>query len=889
MFLGSHGIHQFTYFLVPTFQVPIPRIPSKAALTIGDNIKMRPALGNFKSFSRQSSVSSNSSPIDLSIPRNSEPTQIMKIKSQKRIKKEAKIKEEKDSDSTVKLKHASLLAALEGKFVNKDAISTYAKEMNTKESNVNNVNDNLAKHFVPVQHILKKERVVNKTEDSEHVDQHIDNEIDVDDKAVRIEGAVRHNGPIVPDSKKSNKVATKTGHEQMVTNATEMVNKMEKMNGASTELKSQPLLASQSLLTAQQFLLSQQVLASQPQLLTDFSDLLKSMSGSLKSFDVLDLVKQLIPPQGMQLNSNVSALARSLSVSSEHSFASIKVDQHLKVEKQKYEKGLDMKPPRAVESRYSNVEGIVKLNNDSNDDDDVDLTTKTAMDEVLAMQTKVSNNSTVTVGRLNEKDLAENVSDNDVDDLNESMDDGDEEDHEHEEDGANLVIDEEERGESTSDINKVSKKVDKSKAENGGVDRISDIVVADGFIKKHKMKGEIKDTGIKKAKLNETSEDRVPPVPGSNTQNANLSSTNSDNFSPLVTKLDSKKVNLSSPNVTNLLPVTTIAGDKLKQGKRHTLFYKDAGGSKTVRILMDDSEQSSLVVQQMIQASQKMNVNSTEGNNPMSPNVSVLRDTSIQNSETMSTNRNPLISVQSTLPMIALQKGLAVSSFQNVGTDSSKPYTVKAVTSEIPKHSSNAMRLPIKLGSYTVPVVSTCMSTLGNNIATSQVTLTPGSYQNINVQSLKLPLPCVNASSVQNLLTVLAREKGAESAKSIYSNEAHSQIASKNIYPIVSNSSDLRKANGNKVLKKGSAKVPDTFPTHHITDMKNRQSKPVPLASEGTLTKVNPDIKNKLSKALNSSQRKLTTAHSLDELKGLRKTEGLSEHFGTGTETRQQL
>lgn len=833
------------------------------------------------------------------------------------MKKEIRVKEEKEPKSYLKSKHASLLAALQGKFGDKSVLDIFEKGDNAKDDKNS-----------PAEYIISKEEILGKhkgTADKDDHSENSENETDTcneDDSYTDGKRLETDSGEIVPRRDKSDKVqvdlrkamSSKTEHKSA------KVDENFKLPGEITVLESQQLLMSHP------WLLSQQLLASQPHLASNFSDLLQSMSGPLKSLDVLELMKQILPQQPGILNSNVTSqiskpvVEKSLAPSVTDNVNN-NIDKENKDEDSlndqntsrkiyiKEEPNLDSPSSNALVSSEADDEvsnGLKDTNNEQ--PDDVDMTVVN-QEDVFVRDGGILKDS-------GDKHSVESTSNGD------GIAEAEEDD--------NLVIDEEEKDiDEKKDADNGLVIGESSECGNEANGHSSDMKTVDsnGPSRKHKLTEITNETGTKKAKFSEELPENVPvsdkgskpsePVArlsaGSTTSATSVSqsvsqslaqclSTESLIFSPLnsveTAKLETVTVPTSPANLTNVIPITSsVVGNKLKKGTSHTIFYKHGQDLKPVRILIDDTEQSSLVLQKMLQATQlNVNVKSMNDNESDSSNTTVV-NTSTNLISVMSSdgdvsslqNRAPLIHAiggnKTIIPIGSLTSGVFMSSPQFVSVDSATTLTVPAASSSKPAIST--MRLPTKISPYVVSNLN--LTTVNQPLMSVKANVT-NSFQNAYIESIKSTLHAkenksqdlVSDKMVNNTKDVSKSNVGMSELNNVVVSENSSQDSSKDF-----GKSDVRvrTSSVNKVWKGSSSSASEA-----TQDAKNRQNKAASTVSEGTLTKVNPDIKNRLSKALNCPQRKLSTTNGTEGYKGLNKVEKtVLGNMGTVSESRQQL
>lgn len=928
---------------------------------------------DYRSLSRQSSVSSNSSPIDLSIHRNQESPPTVRQKGTKRLKKEPKV------NSAIKEKNATIVAALEGK----PGIKGY---------HVSGLNKNREQKRAFSMKTVKgstgvTDKVIEQTDDGAKSSE--GNEMDTSTPGNVAEGrnvmegiecesntvvVGMENSPQMPILTRMDSVACEADDRLLETDNDKHADRKKdtdkhiKSPVKLMTLDSHQLLASRALLS-QPLLAS---LTSQHLLASNFGDLLKSIPG-FKSIDVLDLVKQIIPP-GIQMESGASGAAvESAASNADNSAVTENQNQTAdKLAENREEMNIDENDSESVnQSSEETHMDSCKIPVESTLTDAVDAE---EADMPEADVTSEPDNGKVDDDKLNVLALKRNSDDadsskgytmkgterwvNHIDDegdgemqeeengkcdnlANDEVDDcksgGQEEVVESVEED-NLVIDE--AMEVTVDDSEGVQECDEDNMEDVSNEVDNTETGEDNADRKHKLDDSIKQ-------VNEEISEAKPDLLGSNKSEESDASrlellgksdeslasssvyvTGTDSLtvnSPVcsqtfITRISTASVPITkpmemttsssvtitssgidertstTPNVGNIMSAAAIVGDVLKQGKSHTLYYKDSGGYKPVRILIDDSEQSSLVFQRMLQATQlTMNVAASD------------KDLQVISSSPFITGVNtsiPVVSSSMTVPAgmsdnacaSLVQLGNPVSSVSITNSNSVRVLDASVRSSE-KTHHNGPVDLQMLTSKDTTGVTS---STLNRPISSVKKSTSSNSFQTAYIESLKLTdtsmLPVspkapgspnfkdkasINAISVRGLTkdSISTKHNSVKSNSHLQDLSTKSETLSNNTAPIGLDSTKSMKTDG--VDRYDSKKVAGVTRVTKITaaadltlnasppEVKGKQLKAAGASSEGTLTKVNPDIKSRLSKALQSPQRKVTSSNGAQPPKGL--------------------
>lgn len=308
------------------------------------------------------------------------------------------------------------------------------------------------------------------------------------------------------------------------------------------------------------------------------------------------------------------------------------------------------------------------------------------------------------------------------------------------------------------------------------------------------------------------------------------SSTVLNNSSSIISLESSQdKEKLSNSETSKVQVETNTTEGILQKGQSHTLYYHDGDGYKPVKIFIDNSEQSSLVLQRMFQTAQLSNLKRqmehvTSGNVKGPDSASETKQLPNLNANLMSLAR---MGVRVTKDSVPHNDG----SIETSGNSANKTALYTSSSTSLTKE--------------TIPTTNVVISSLASN--SMETTKDLQSFQQAYIDSLKIKT-CEGPASNNNTEQTKKR--------------IHSHLTKKPVVQSVS-----------KIESKGK------------------------VTSEGTLTRVNPDIRSKLSKALQSPQRKVGIARS-DSDTSVVNSRGILGHSLSSvsytvqtpvTDTRQQL
>ncbi|KAH3701086.1 hypothetical protein DPMN_076070 [Dreissena polymorpha] len=505
----------------PVRKLQIPRLPDKPVAVLSEPEKIINLESNFsyRSYSRQSSVSSNSAPMDLSLPKNKEsikreyPEKGHKQKPKKKMKKDTKaIKLENVNGIMNALKrdrHASLIAALQT-----PTMQTYHAHMNKHEraykdtdldTNVNDAVADMETNHAYESKLKPKSLYLHKTSHDKN-DAEMETEV-----AVQMINISRTNSV---DSNNSN------DREQNVGEIEKGIVSRVDFSAKGAEFHKNYQNATSVSEETTKMLDSQRQLLSQPVLLTRFSDLLKSISGPLKSEDIFEMIRPLIQ----------FPLQNAVSRKSDLSSSEVKDKKDVKFEENNdnFVKPMEISEHSASRSQEIDRRFVHEAN-----------------------QSGLKNDN----GREEACDM---------------------------ENESNLVIDEAEidnNDKSCKGFLKKRRNKKKSVSRNDAQEVYSKDNTSEHIATNTSANGQ-GDTDVKTSA--ENSEE--------------LRTVKTDFISTPVENLNSKDSNSGKTGNRPTLPVESQAL------KSRTLFYNDGSGYKPIKIFIDDSEQSSLVLKKLLES-----------------------------------------------------------------------------------------------------------------------------------------------------------------------------------------------------------------------------------------------------------------------------------------------
>ena len=269
--------------------------------------------------------------------------------------------------------------------------------------------------------------------------------------------------------------------------------------------------------------------------------------------------------------------------------------------------------------------------------------------------------------------------------------------------------------------------------------------------------------------------------------------------------------------------------EMLKKGQSHTLFYHDGDGYKPIKIFIDNSEQSSLVLQRMFQSAQLANVNRQIGPVP----VSETNKTS-ETHATISDSRNLTTAVTN----VTTSQTIPVANNHVTGNNISgkvSESSLNKVVSSSPSRNVDSISVTSTKHSGLVTAQSL------TELASQQ------SYQQVYIDSLKQKAG--EEASIKNSSSSIK-----QSRKRTTFSPNKSDIPSP--MKAVTQSAKLKMSNSSKTFD--TQTFMDTFsPSKKVQGVLTKPLNTVAgkYTSEGTLTRVNPDIRSKLSKALLSQKK----------------------------------
>ncbi|XP_060551884.1 uncharacterized protein LOC132713348 isoform X2 [Ruditapes philippinarum] len=284
--------------------------------------------------------------------------------------------------------------------------------------------------------------------------------------------------------------------------------------------------------------------------------------------------------------------------------------------------------------------------------------------------------------------------------------------------------------------------------------------------------------------------------------------------------------------------------EMLKKGQSHTLFYRDGDGYKPIKIFIDNSKQSSLVLQKMFQSAQLANVNRKSG----LAGIGDIKKTPAENSNI------------SDLSKLVTMK----SSGTNVITSQTIPVTNSSLAENniTGKVSENSLNTAAITSSYMNIVTSSNMnvesisvtSTNHSGLAsTTSVTDSNQSFQQAYIESLKQKASA-ELAVINNSGSVKQTKKRTTLSPSKSDTSSHIKAVSQSAKLKISHSAKSFDSQPFIEMLPPCKKV-------HVVPAKplnvNIASK---HTSEGTLTRVNPDIRRNVKALL--SQRKVGLVRS---------------------------
>ncbi|XP_052805463.1 ankyrin repeat domain-containing protein 12-like [Mya arenaria] len=858
---------------LPDSKKSLPRISSKSSM---DSLDQPQQEEKYVNYTRQYSNSSNS-PIDLSIHKTQswteEKPQIGPKQRKKREKKDHKSHSGKGHGQgkgrISKEKHANIIAALErkhstslAKSVDMNHRESVGKGLPSPDSGRNSREgsyDNNDNSESAVKSSLKtdNDKIIVKEEVNEFETEMDTNETESAD-LVRTDSRRK-------DKSKVTRMETETGSPSKDVNHSYRphgaLQRSFSSNKGIFSLESQPLLA------------SQQLLASQPLLASRFSDLLNNLAGPLKSEDVFQILKPFMnfnPQQAGLVLMDEKNLADVKGTSTDES--SVKEQNSDKkvlnsIEALNNTNNGNAKEsdfvhdiPSKCENRVSKVienetiplsenqsKEVVETEESVDEKSEDDKSNKRTTIQTPASDSKPDKmhedetNSKLESGTFNENDNSDY--DDDVGlESNLIIDEGDTEQYKYTLDGNG--------GDGISNDSASSKeeikhdKTDNHKfithsaeIDNTTVEDNNDKTNVDGHLTEEtdsntstqsplfennviqdaETIGKL-DRDLSNKLRVENSITKVSDSPFSDLQGKTISDIN----------IGGQTVPVS---IVTTVPTSELVGEVLKQGKSTTLYYRDGDGYKPIRIFMDDSQQSSLVLKKMLQSNMLQ-----EGQNRDARAIPVIHSSSL---------------------------GLAGKDISNVTINSS-------CASSIDVHSSSAaisivgiaqtngniagLGKPVSLKSLPLNPVSVFNKPI---FATSTACISPAQSSFINQNALHSNTPVPVASTVIT--------NNSNHIPNAQITKAHITLAPKPSLPSATVQNDIASIINVDVLKKQKASLICGYPKKlEKTDL-----------SERTLTFVNPDVKSKLSKALQSPQRKLVpvTNQSVEDEKEANDTE----------------
>ncbi|KAL4229264.1 Death-associated protein kinase 1 [Mactra antiquata] len=288
----------------------------------------------------------------------------------------------------------------------------------------------------------------------------------------------------------------------------------------------------------------------------------------------------------------------------------------------------------------------------------------------------------------------------------------------------------------------------------------------------------------------------------------------------------SMKIVESSSEKSKTVPVSLV-DSLLKTGQSHVLYYHDGGDYKPVRIFIDNSEQSSLVLKQMMQSAQFSTINSDESS---------------------TSNHSGFNDLSSNLPFHTnISKTITKESIVNADHSIShkgSPHPVleqgNIITDTISVNAGLSVNIDEQNSSYQDAFVKSLKSKSGTD--SRKISYTPRLNKRKSSPDQKKSDYSLNKSHTDS---VKHKKKTVES-EPLYSD------ADSTVQTSVSSSENVSKSIPtmlNMIGKKYSGGQNMPGKSLGLSSIKT-------LYNEGTLTRVNPDIKSRLSKALQSSQRK---------------------------------
>ncbi|XP_045207326.2 serine-rich adhesin for platelets-like [Mercenaria mercenaria] len=282
----------------------------------------------------------------------------------------------------------------------------------------------------------------------------------------------------------------------------------------------------------------------------------------------------------------------------------------------------------------------------------------------------------------------------------------------------------------------------------------------------------------------------------------------------------------------------TAPDDLLKKGQSHTLYYHDGDSYKPVKIFIDNSEQSSLVLQRMFQTAQLSNVNRQTGlitaDNTKTATQSSFSETRTSNSVypnvtvshlTPATNRSV---VQSDL--VTEVRDYSISKATTSFPSNLNVETVSVTNIRPSAHALNALATE---PSFQQAYIKSLKHQASNEAAKINGSAKQTKKQTVPI-STKSDIPCQTKTVSQN-----TKQKVLNTSKSFDSRTSTVDINERN--------------------QKFGAYIATLPPGKRMPGAVNKSVNFLTgkYTSEGTLTRVNPDVRNKLSKALQSPQRKV--------------------------------
>lgn len=306
--------------------------------------------------------------------------------------------------------------------------------------------------------------------------------------------------------------------------------------------------------------------------------------------------------------------------------------------------------------------------------------------------------------------------------------------------------------------------------------------------------------------------------------------------------------------------------DLLRQGQSHTLFYRDGDGYKPVKIFIDNSEQSSLVLQKMFQSAQLSNRKTQLGvvSNAMPEKPSAKRFVAnsvpqsnlgvVNNSVppscfskpmTLNELKNEILTKQSTSQIAVTLPGDGAVISKPVATSKNMSFdTISLTNARTSSNAANNLLNADEFASYQKAYIESMHAKTNRDQTNQTVFIEPvrkqTSTKTTDIPHIKKPVSenWSQKSSFQN--TSKLCDNIVTAAKLFLPNERKQRYMT-----------SLANLPGKKMS--GLLNKPVSFFTGKMS------------SSEGTLTRVNPDVKSKLSKALQSPQRKVGLVRSDSE------------------------